>query len=99
MQKRGNSSANALELRLFFIKPLMCSVFHYSPTSDGSAAAILASEAFVKKHGLASQAVEIVAQAMATDLPSTFQDKSIIKLVSVHELRVEQCLFFLYLLW
>ena len=38
-----------------------------SPTSDGSGAAILASEAFVDKHGLAGQAVEIVGQAMTTD--------------------------------
>ncbi len=43
-----------------------------SPTSDGSGAAILASEAFVEKHGLASKAVEIVAQAMTTDNKSTF---------------------------
>jgi acetyl-CoA acyltransferase len=43
-----------------------------SPTSDGSGAAILASEAFVDKHGLAGQAVEIVGQAMTTDFDSTF---------------------------
>ncbi|ATA28087.1 3-ketoacyl-CoA thiolase [Mycobacterium lepraemurium] len=43
-----------------------------SPTSDGSGAAILASEAFVDKYGLAGQAVEIVGQAMTTDFASTF---------------------------
>ena len=43
-----------------------------SPTSDGSGAAILASEAYVDAHGLAGQAVEIVGQAMVTDLASTF---------------------------
>jgi acetyl-CoA acyltransferase len=43
-----------------------------SPTSDGSAAAVLASESFVDKHGLAGQAVEIVGQAMTTDFASTF---------------------------
>jgi acetyl-CoA acyltransferase len=43
-----------------------------SPTSDGSAAAILASEAFVDKHGLAGQATEIVGQAMTTDFENTF---------------------------
>jgi acetyl-CoA acyltransferase len=43
-----------------------------SPTSDGSAAAILASEAFVDKHGLAGQATEIVGQAMTTDFQNTF---------------------------
>ncbi|CAH1773112.1 unnamed protein product [Owenia fusiformis] len=51
------------------------------PTSDGSGAAILASEEFVKKHNLQSQAVEIIAQAMVTDLPSTFQDNSAMKLI------------------
>ncbi len=43
-----------------------------SPTSDGSGAAILASESFVDSHGLAEQAVEIVGQAMTTDFASTF---------------------------
>jgi acetyl-CoA acyltransferase len=43
-----------------------------SPTSDGSGAAILASEGFVDRHGLAGQAVEIVGQAMTTDFKSTF---------------------------
>ncbi|HEX4904761.1 MAG TPA: lipid-transfer protein [Acidimicrobiales bacterium] len=43
-----------------------------SPTSDGSGAAILASEDFVEKHGLAEQAVEIVGQGIATDFESTF---------------------------
>jgi acetyl-CoA acyltransferase len=43
-----------------------------SPTSDGSGAAILASEAFVEKHGLAGQAVEIVGQALTTDFDSSF---------------------------
>ncbi|SDI22416.1 Acetyl-CoA acetyltransferase [Actinokineospora alba] len=52
-----------------------------SPTSDGSGAVIVASEAFVEKHGLAAQAVEIVGQAMVTDLRSTFEDKSAITLV------------------
>jgi acetyl-CoA acyltransferase len=43
-----------------------------SPTSDGSAAAVLASEDYVAKHNLAGQAVEIVGQAMTTDFASTF---------------------------
>jgi acetyl-CoA acetyltransferase len=43
-----------------------------SPTSDGSGAAILASEAFVELHGLADQAVEIVGQAMTTDFTNSF---------------------------
>jgi acetyl-CoA acetyltransferase len=51
------------------------------PTSDGAAAAILASKRFVEQHDLWDKAVEIVAQAMKTDLPSTFEDDSCIKLV------------------
>jgi acetyl-CoA acetyltransferase len=39
------------------------------PTSSGAAAAVLASERFVDEHGLRDQAVEIVGQAMATDVP------------------------------
>ncbi|MBZ0253352.1 MAG: lipid-transfer protein, partial [Candidatus Methylomirabilis sp.] len=51
------------------------------PTSDGAGAAILASEDFVRKHGLQKTAVEIAGMAMATDFPSTFDEKSCIKLV------------------
>jgi sterol carrier protein 2 len=51
------------------------------PTSDGGGAAILASEDFVRKHGLEKQAVEIAGMAMATDTPSSFSEKSDIKLV------------------
>jgi acetyl-CoA acyltransferase len=43
-----------------------------SPTSDGSGAAILASERFVDDHGLGDKAVEIVGQAMVTDMGDTF---------------------------
>ncbi|MFD4180523.1 lipid-transfer protein [Rhodococcus sp. NPDC058514] len=59
-----------------------------SPTSDGSGAVIVASEAFVDKHGLAGQAVEIVGQAMVTDMESTFADKSAISLVGADMTRV-----------
>src|SRR5947209_5985947 len=45
-----------------------------SPTSDGSAAAIVASERFVDEHDLWNQAVEIAGQAMVTDLSSSFDD-------------------------
>nr|XP_022317931.1 non-specific lipid-transfer protein-like isoform X1 [Crassostrea virginica] len=51
------------------------------PTSDGSAAAILCSEEFVKKHNLQNQAVEIVAMEMGTDFPSTFKENSCMKMV------------------
>jgi acetyl-CoA acetyltransferase len=52
-----------------------------SPTSDGSGAVIVASEDFVRKHGLEDQAVEILAQAMATDPKETFDRRSAISLV------------------
>lgn len=52
-----------------------------SPTSDGSGAVVLASERFVDDHDLWAQAVEIVGQAMVTDLETTFTDKSAITIV------------------
>jgi acetyl-CoA acyltransferase len=58
-----------------------------SPTSDGSGAAILASESFVESHGLAGQAVEIVGQAMTTDFKSTF-DGSAKNLIG-HDMNVQ----------
>jgi acetyl-CoA acyltransferase len=52
-----------------------------SPTSDGSGAAIVASERFVDEHGLWDQAVEIAGQALVTDMASTFDERSCIKIV------------------
>ncbi len=52
-----------------------------SPTSDGSAAAVLVSEEFVREHGLEDQAIEIVAQTMVTDTEDTFAKDSVISLV------------------
>jgi acetyl-CoA acetyltransferase len=52
-----------------------------SPTSDGSGAVIVASERFVDEHGLWDQAVEIAGQALVTDMASTFEDQSCIKIV------------------
>ncbi|HTU14960.1 MAG TPA: lipid-transfer protein [Solirubrobacterales bacterium] len=52
-----------------------------SPTSDGSAATIVASERFVDRHDLWDRAVEIVGQAMVTDMASTFESKSSINVV------------------
>jgi len=59
----------------------------FSPTSDGSGAAIIASEDFVKRHGLENQAVEILAMEMSTDLPSVFDDNSCIKAVCIFMIR------------
>jgi acetyl-CoA acyltransferase len=52
-----------------------------SPTSDGSGAAIIASERFVDQHDLWDRAIEIAGQSMATDMASTFEDKSAISVV------------------
>jgi acetyl-CoA acetyltransferase len=51
------------------------------PTSDGAGAAVLASEDFVRKHGLEKRAIEIAGQAMATDFDSSFDEKSMIKAI------------------
>jgi acetyl-CoA acyltransferase len=52
-----------------------------SPTSDGSACAIVASERFVDSHDLWDRAIEIAGQAMVTDMRSTFDEGSCIKIV------------------
>jgi len=52
-----------------------------SPTSDGSGAAIIASERFVEQHDLWDRAIEIAGQSMVTDMSSTFEDKSAISVV------------------
>ena len=57
-------------------EPMSLTRLQCSPTSDGSGAAIVVSEDFVEKHGLAGQAVEIVGQAMVTDMLSTFETHS-----------------------
>ena len=48
-----------------------------SPTSDGAGAAIVCSEAFVRKHGLEGQAIEIVGQAMTTDAARSFEAEAL----------------------
>src|SRR5919112_4487351 len=52
-----------------------------SPTSDGAGAAIVASERFVEENDLWRDAIEIAGQAMVTDMPSTFEDRSCISIV------------------
>src|SRR4051812_4848632 len=59
-----------------------------SPTSDGSAAAVLASERFVDEHGLGDQAVLIAAQHMVTDTPATWEDRSAISVVGADMTRI-----------
>ncbi|TBU64639.1 thiolase-like protein [Dichomitus squalens] len=55
--------------------------FMCSPTSDGGACCIVASEDFVHQHGLENQAIEIVSQALTTDDPSTFETRSAMNVV------------------
>ena len=50
------------------------------PPTCGAAAAIICSEKFAKKHGLDSR-VKIVAQAMTTDTPETFEARNMMQLV------------------
>jgi sterol carrier protein 2 len=53
-----------------------------SPTSDGSAAAIICSENFLRTHPhLKKQAVEILGMQMATDFPSAFSENSNLKMI------------------
>lgn len=47
-----------------------------SPTSDGAACVIVASERFVEKHDLWAQAIEIAGQALVTDFASSFDEQA-----------------------
>ena len=47
-----------------------------SPTSDGAAAAILASEEFVDRHELGARAIEIAGQAMTTDFETSLSTRT-----------------------
>jgi sterol carrier protein 2 len=49
------------------------------PTSEGAAAVVVVSEEYVRKRKLENQAIEIIGMAMATDEPSTFEEKSCMK--------------------
>lgn len=50
------------------------------PPTCGAAAAVLCSDDFAKKHGI-SNPVYIAGQAMTTDYPSSFEERSMIKMV------------------
>jgi acetyl-CoA acyltransferase len=47
-----------------------------SPTSDGAAAAVIASERFIEERDLWEHAIEMAGQAMVTDLRSTFDESA-----------------------
>ncbi|MFI1176529.1 thiolase C-terminal domain-containing protein [Streptomyces melanogenes] len=65
-----------------------------SPTSDGSAAAVVVSERFAAAHGLEERAVEIVAQAMTTDTAESFASGRCIDVVGVGMTRAAARLVF-----
>ncbi|KAM3140336.1 sterol carrier protein 2 [Paramecium bursaria] len=50
------------------------------PTSDGAAAAVICSEAFMLANNLQDQAVEIIGMSLTTDNESTFQDRSLMNI-------------------
>jgi acetyl-CoA acetyltransferase len=50
------------------------------PPTCGAAAAVVCSESFARKHGISTQ-VAIAAQSLTTDMPSTFAEHSMIKVV------------------
>ncbi len=52
-----------------------------SPTSDGSACALVASERFVDEHGLWERAIEVAGQALTTDTRATFESRSCMSVV------------------
>lgn len=51
-----------------------------SPTSDGAAAAVVASEAFVRKHKLEDRAIEVAGVGVATDSTKLYDEHSRIEL-------------------
>ncbi|KAJ7384654.1 hypothetical protein OS493_020234 [Desmophyllum pertusum] len=53
-----------------------------APTADGSAAAVVCSREFMESNGMQNKAVEIIAQQIVTDLPSSF-DHSFLDLAGV----------------
>ncbi|OZG29341.1 lipid-transfer protein [Williamsia sp. 1138] len=80
-QFQDEYSLDEIKAAKMIYEPIELTRLQCSPTSDGSGAVVLASERFVDEHGLAAQAVEIVGQAMVTDLETTFTDKSAITIV------------------
>lgn len=55
--------------------------FMCSPTSDGAACCIIASEDFVHQHELENQAIEVVGNALVTDGVETFEARTALELV------------------
>ncbi len=75
--RQASSLEEVLAAPLIF-EPL--TKFQCCPTSDGAAAAVLCSEEFARKHGIANP-VTIAGMAMTTDFATTFEPSSMIKMV------------------
>lgn len=81
-----------LKINIFEIKDQLLFFLPLSPTSDGSAAAVIVSEIFIQKHPeVQKTAVEILAIEMATDLPSTFESNDCMRIVN--SFRIERKIF------
>ncbi len=87
-RKHANNNPYALFNQLLSVEEILASDdvfdpltrFQCCPPTCGAAAAILCSDAFAKKHGI-SNPVYIAAQSMRTDFKSSFEPKSMIKMV------------------
>ncbi|XP_076440102.1 sterol carrier protein 2-like [Babylonia areolata] len=69
------SFQKAPDIQSITTKAMLCHPITFgmtAATADGSAAAIVCSENYVKQNGLENKAVEILAQHMVTDLPTSF---------------------------
>jgi len=55
--------------------------FQCCPPTCGAAAAVLCSDEFASKKGMTAQSVKILAQTMTTDFASSFDDRSMMKMV------------------
>jgi acetyl-CoA acetyltransferase len=87
-RKHANQNPYALFNDLLTLEDVMASPevfdpltrYQCCPPTCGAAAAILCSDDFAQKHGITNP-VHIVAQSMTTDLASTFQEDSMIKMI------------------
>ncbi len=87
-RKHASNNPYALFNQLLTVEEIMASEevfspltrFQCCPPTCGAAAAILCSDEFARRKGITSP-IYIAAQAMATDMPSSFNDDSMIKMV------------------
>eukprot|EP00794_Sanderia_malayensis_P020126 gene20126-22098_t len=84
-----------MQLQSIMKSPMICepiTLAMSAPTADGGAAAIVCSEEFMIANGLEENAVEIVAQEMVTDMPSSFGESFLdLAGVSMAKAAAESC--------